>query len=105
MACQRRTGSAYGIGAYFPVASVMVSGASSVFQRVSDAGRWLRMHFCPDCGSTLFWEAELRPGVLGVAVGMFEAPEDLRPTVAVFARHRWPWAPLPEDLTVHDTYP
>jgi hypothetical protein len=101
-ACQRRTGSAFGVSAYFPRARVKaIEGSSKVFVRTSDAGRQLRLHFCPECGTTLFWEAEFRPGDLGVAAGAFAEPGALpAPAVVVWAEHIWAWVPLPEGARV-----
>jgi hypothetical protein len=52
--CQRRTGSAFGIQASFPLDRVQVHGRFDDFSRVSDeADRKEHVfHFCPDCGSS-----------------------------------------------------
>jgi hypothetical protein len=50
--CQRRTGATFGVGAYFDRAQVRVEGASFVYTREGQAGRCLRFHFCPTCGTT-----------------------------------------------------
>lgn len=95
--CQKRTGSAYGVGAYFRRECIRrIEGHAKSFTRSSDAGRWLTFNFCPTCGTTLYWEMELRPGVIGVAVGAFEERAFPEPEVAVWTQHRFAWAPLPE---------
>src|SRR5215472_2087002 len=71
--CQRRTGAPFGVGAYFKKEQVQSSGNEKIYERGSDSGRKLRMHFCPECGTTVYWEAELRPDHYGVAVGAFAA--------------------------------
>ena len=35
-------------------------------------------HFCSDCGATIFYDADDRPHVLDVAVGLLSAPEGAR---------------------------
>ena len=52
--CQRRTGSAFGIGAYFNPDDVeIVRGELRSYEYRSDeSGRWLRTQFCPSCGTT-----------------------------------------------------
>ena len=102
-ACQKRSGSPYGVGAYYPEGQVTISGTSSLFERTSDADRWLKMHFCPDCGSSVFWQIELRPGIIAVAVGMFADPDFPAPIAGVWGQHRWPWVQMPGDIVVHDT--
>ncbi len=90
--CQRRSGAAFGIGAYYPKAQVRTEGTSKVFTRDGQEGRKLRMHFCPNCGSTVFWELDLRPEHFGIAVGSFYDPGFPAPTVSVWeqSKHSWP---------------
>jgi len=53
--CQRRTGSAFGISAFFEKSQIIErSGDKSVFKRSADSGRALSLHFCPTCGTTLY---------------------------------------------------
>lgn len=90
-ACQRRTGSAFGIAAFFPRAAVVAEGESRTFERPSDSGFPVRFHFCPTCGSSVFWEARRMPDLLAVAVGAFGDPDFPAPQQAVHreSRHRW----------------
>jgi hypothetical protein len=90
--CQRRTGSAYGISTYFSKEEARIEGPSKVFRRGSDAGRKIEAHFCPDCGSTVFWYAEFRPDVIGVAFGAFADLSMPSPTLSVWETTRHPWA-------------
>jgi len=69
--CQRRTGTPFGVGAYFERRQVRIEGPSTVYARDGQDGRKLRMHFCPTCGTNLFWKLDLRPDQIGVAVGGF----------------------------------
>ena len=74
--CQRRTGSAFGVQAWFPREQVrLVKGADKRYARQADSGRVVTFHFCPEYGSTIFWEAEQRPDLIAVAVGMFADPD------------------------------
>jgi hypothetical protein len=69
--CQRRTGSVFGVGAYFKKEHVQTEGPYNTHVRDAPEGRKVRNHFCPTCGTTVFWEADLRPDNIGVAVGTF----------------------------------
>jgi hypothetical protein len=42
------------------------------YERDADSGYRIRFHFCPNCGSTLYWEGDRNPAVCGVAVGAFD---------------------------------
>jgi hypothetical protein len=83
--CQRRTGSAFGIGAYFKETDVEIRGELRTYEYRSDeTGRWLKMQFCPNCGNTVTWTFEAFPGVRGLAGGSFDDPNWLR-----IERHGW----------------
>ena len=55
--CQRRTGSAFGVGVYFKKSDFeLTRGDLKSYEHKSDeSGRWLRMEFCPACGTTVTW--------------------------------------------------
>jgi hypothetical protein len=93
--CQKRTGSTYGIAAFFPRSGIAVEGDVGTFKRMSDSGFAVTFHFCPNCGSTVFWEPERRPEAIAVAVGSFADPEFPAPTQSVYdrSRHRWVMPP------------
>src|SRR4051794_29187482 len=80
--CQRRTGAPFGVSAYFPAGSVRVEGEAAVFERDSAGGRKVRMHFCPACGTTLYWRANLRQDLIGIAVGAFFDPDFPAPQIS-----------------------
>jgi hypothetical protein len=52
-------------------------------------------HFCPDCGTSLYWDLEARTDSYGVAVGSFADPTFDPPARAVWAENRHEWA-LPQ---------
>jgi hypothetical protein len=92
--CQRRTGSAFGISAYFPKDQVRTAGPSRVFSRAGQEGRTIQAHFCPECGTTLYWEADFMPGHIGIAAGTFFDPDFPAPTVSAWERSKHPWVNL-----------
>ncbi len=55
LACQRRTGSAFGMQARWPEDRVNVTGRYTEYVRISDADEERTFRFCPDCGATVFW--------------------------------------------------
>jgi hypothetical protein len=92
--CQRRTGSAFGVGAFYPRRAVKSEGRAQTTRRLADSGRGLTFHFCPDCGSTVFWEPDFRPDSLAVAVGAFADPSFPKPDKAVFEERAHSWAKI-----------
>jgi hypothetical protein len=57
LACQRRTGSAFGIQARYPAGRVQIEGRSTEYVRISDDGEARRFHFCPECGATVYYDS------------------------------------------------
>jgi hypothetical protein len=55
-ACQRRTGTAFHFGATYPKERVRLDGERKIYERDADSGYRIRFHFCPNCGSTVYWE-------------------------------------------------
>ena len=66
--------------------------------RGSDSGRKIELHFCPDCGSTVFWYAEIFPDLIGIAVGAFADPSMPWPTLSVWETARHPWVTFDHEL-------
>jgi hypothetical protein len=91
LACQRRTGSAFGIQARFPSNRVRVEGRHSDYVRTSDDGGKCTFHFCPDCGATVFYTPASLPDFVAVPIGAFAEPDFPPPTISVYESRRHPW--------------
>lgn len=95
--CKRRTGSAFGISAYFERSDVVSRlGETEVYAfhhaaRNHDQER----HFCKRCGTTLFWFISTMPEQIGIAGGCFAEPGLPEPAYSVADRKREPWVTLP----------
>jgi len=96
--CQRRTGSVFGVVAFFKKEHVRAEGPSNIYVRDGQEGRKVRMHFCPTCGTTVFWEADLRPDHIGVAVGAFHDANFPRPTGSVWEASKHGWVVFAHDV-------
>ncbi|WP_332820101.1 GFA family protein [Sphingopyxis sp.] len=104
--CQRRTGSIFSIAAFFPREQVVVTaGVAKVFSRASASGFGVSFHFCPDCGSSLWWEPERLPHLIGVAAGTFADPSFPAPEQAVWSEDQHPWFELPPGIITHPGNP
>jgi hypothetical protein len=82
--CQRRTGAVISNQARFPREQVTIVGKATAWMRTAESGNALTFHFCPTCGSTVYWENEGFPGYVAVAIGNFADPSFLAPTIAVW---------------------
>lgn len=104
--CQRRTGSLFSVAVFFPRAEVaVVGGTSKAFRRPSASGFDVTFHFCPECGSSLWWEPDRLPDRIGVAVGAFADPGFPMPDQAVWSQDRHPWLVLPPGIAAHTRNP
>lgn len=100
LACQRRTGSAFGLQAAFAAAQVHVLGRFSDFLRVSDEEDRKEhvFHFCPDCGSQVFYTEPTEPDLVVVSVGAFADPSFPPPTEAGYDSRRHAWLAVPATI-------
>lgn len=106
--CQRRLGSAFATIALFNERDVeFLRGELRQYEHRSDeSGRWLRMEFCPHCGTTVTHTAEMRPGLRAIAVGTLDDPEWPRIQRHIWVRSRRSWiAVLPDTVTFEQGVP
>lgn len=92
--CQRRTGSAFGVAVFFSAVNVACAGESGTYVRAGDSGQDLTFHFCPSCGSTVYWMPDFRPGLVAIALGCFDDATDLAPGQSVYNDAAYSWVSL-----------
>jgi hypothetical protein len=93
-ACQKRTGSVFGVQARFSRKDVRTEGETAQWVREVD-GEKLTYHFCKRCGSTVYWFLGSMPEIVGTGVGNFTDPKFPAPTVAVFESRKHAWVEMP----------
>lgn len=95
--CKRRTGSALGMVALFDEKNVAITGeALTTYEHRSDEShRWIRMQFCPRCGTTVTLQLERFPGGCGIAAGTFDDPGWVKFERVVWTRSALPWMKHP----------
>ena len=59
--CQRRTGAVISNQARFRREQITFAGKSTAWTRTAESGNGLTFHFCPTCGSTVYWEGKASP--------------------------------------------
>ena len=90
--CQRRTGSPMAVIAYFPNEALESDGEAKRYLRIGDAGSRITHYFCPNCGTTLFYEApEVFPGLTAVPVGCFNDSNFPEPKMSFYGKRRYHW--------------
>ena len=93
--CQRRTGSVFGVGAYYANEQIAITGSTREFVRPTDAGHHFFTYFCPACGTSVFWRSNRNPGMTGIAVGAFADPSFPAPVRSVWECSRHSWVEIP----------
>jgi hypothetical protein len=95
--CQRRTGGAVGIEVFFSEENIEFTGAShSTYEHRSDeTGRWLRLEFCPRCGTTVGMTGEKRPGQRALMGGTFDDPNWFTIGRHIWTRSKVQWLAIP----------
>jgi hypothetical protein len=88
--CQRRTGSSYNLGAVFEPADVTSGGKSTIYHRTGELGIRIEFHFCPVCGSNVYWHFD---DMLVVAAGCYADPSFPAPSVSLYGKNRNHWLP------------
>ena len=106
ISCQKRTGSTFGVSAFFRKDQIAaVSGDAKIYDCTSDSGREVTMRFCPNCGTTVYWELDIYPDHVGVAVGCFGDKAFPVPERVVWCDHKHSWVQFPANMKFFDQGP
>ncbi len=97
-ACQRRSGSPFGVVAYYPADQLELLGEPSSYTRIADSGGSFTTWFCPTCGTTLWCTIDLKPGMIGIPVGAIEDKRSFAPVRSVWEQSMHPWVAMPTDI-------
>lgn len=101
LACQRRTGSAFGYQARWPVSLAQITGESREYVRVSDDGdEERRFFFCPECGATVYYFTE--PEFIAIPVGALADPVFPEPKISVWESRKHAWVTTPAGAEHHN---
>ena len=108
--CQLRTGTVFSVQARFPRDKVKIVGKSTKWTFPSGSGERVTYrscdsggatyHFCPVCGSTVYWDIAAAPNFIGVAIGAFTDPTFPPPKISGFESYGHPWAMKAADLPI-----
>ncbi|NBY16156.1 MAG: GFA family protein [Betaproteobacteria bacterium] len=101
--CQRRLTSAFAVLVSFKEDAVetLQGEQSKVEYRSDESGRWLRMSFCPKCGTTISHAAEIRPGMRTIAGGTFDDPTWFPIDRHIWVQSKLPWVSIPPDVAAY----
>ena len=90
--CKKRSGSSFAAQVRFPFSHAKIEGRSSTFDKVGDSGGRATFHFCPECGSDVYYLIADDPDALiAVPIGAFDDPFPFTPDYSVYEsrKHKW----------------
>ncbi|MBQ4834801.1 GFA family protein [Pseudoalteromonas luteoviolacea] len=99
-ACKKRTGSAFGMGCFFPKENLKIQGEYKEYTRIADSERSVTHRFCTNCGTTIMWTAQAMPNGIAVAGGSFDDPNWITPPLHAWGSKALPWFQFPEGVNV-----
>jgi len=98
--CRKHTGAPMATLPVYPADQVEFSGQErAIYESSPGTGR----AFCPKCGTSLSFEANLRGygQLIALHISTFDAPEELAPTHHSFYESRLPWFDTADGLPRH----
>jgi len=100
--CKKRSGSAFAFQARWHKAQVAIEGQSKTFVKVGDSGNPATFHFCPECGSDVYYEIEGKfDDLIAIPVGAFDDPWFASPSYSVYEGRKHPWVDIVGDGVEH----
>lgn len=100
--CQKRSGSAFAAQARWPKEQVTLQGQSSTFTLVGDSGNPATFHFCPQCGSDVYYLIEGKfEDLIAIPLGAFDDPDFDPPVYSVWEKRKHKWLEIVGDGIEH----
>ena len=105
--CKKRSGSAFAVQARWPSAQVHIEGESKTFVKVADSGNRATFHFCPECGSDVYYEIDGKfddkfNDLIAIPLGAFDDPFFLTPEFSVWENRKHDWVEIVGNGIEHD---
>lgn len=98
--CKKRTGSAFGISAYFADEQIRSKHGTTETYEIDATETKQERHFCRVCGTTLYWKIDRFPGIpgraslTGIAGGCFVDNPLPAPTLTANNKGKCAWLEL-----------
>jgi hypothetical protein len=96
--CQKFTGAAF--AALVPVqkAAMTLTGPVKTHTALGGSGKLVLRNFCAECGSSLFEEPTVRPGLAILFAGTLDDPKAVSPAREIFRDDAFPWVAVHGDI-------
>ena len=95
--CQKQSGSAFSTGALVPKADFELTGETRTYRETAASGNEISRIFCPNCGSTLYFEVVASPDAVVLQVGTADDRSWFRPRVNFWTERAHEWVAIDPD--------
>ena len=101
--CKKRSGSAFAVQARWPKKVIRIEGESKTFVMLADSGNRGTFHFCPACGSDVYYEIDGKfddkfNDLVAIPLGAFDDPYFANPRFSVWEKRKHDWIEVLGDL-------
>jgi len=103
--CQKRTGSAFSLGAMYPVAAIDTTGDLASWARISDDGLTNTRYSCASCGNVIYGIGEATADLIKLQPGTLDDTSTVMPDAHIWTRSAQAWVRLPEGALAWETQP
>jgi hypothetical protein len=103
--CQRRSGSAFGMGMVLPVDDLEIEGELACWERVSAAGNRNPVYRCAVCGNVIYGLGAYTPGLAKLMPGTLRNTRDIEPDVHIWVSSAQKWVMIPPDVLQYQKQP
>jgi hypothetical protein len=105
--CKKRSGSAFAVQARWPKEQTTIEGGSKTFVIVADSGNRATFHFCPECGSDVYYEIDGKfddkfNDLVAIPLGAFDDPYFGAPAYSVWESRKHDWVEIVGPDIEHD---
>lgn len=87
--------------ARYTTGRVQITGDFVVWNCNADSGEQADQHFCPTCGSTLWYRSRPNRDLIAIPVGAFADPDFPAPQFSVYESRKHHWVEIPGDAIEH----
>jgi hypothetical protein len=94
--CQKQTGTAFSVLVGIPKSALTVQGQLKTFHDTGDSGQPVDRNFCPECGSPIFTDVTVMPGVAFLKAGTLDETAWLDPKLHVYCDSKEQWTFISE---------
>ena len=97
--CQKQTGTAFSVIVGLSSDSLIVEGATTVYETMGQSGQPVERHFCGNCGSPLYSVVHSMPGTTFLKAGTLDDTSWLEPAVEFFCETSQAWLEQDDERT------